>query len=114
MLDDYRMTHPTHTRRIMRALADRSWASPFTSPILFAPVNPNLPPPSPPPSTDIDTRLAPLALTPTEEALGTAIPKAPTRDVGARRLDGRRKPLAPPAVTLDDDVITCVTICLFR
>jgi hypothetical protein len=120
MLDDHRdvrMTHPTHTRRIMRALADRLWASPFTGPILFAPVNPNFPPPLPPPSTaidvDIDTRLAPLAPTPPEEARGTAIPEAPTRDVGARRLDGRRKPLAPAAVTLNDDGTACVAICLF-
>jgi hypothetical protein len=107
----------THTRRIMRALADRPWASPFTGPILLAPVNPNLPPPLPPPSTaidvDIDTRLAPLAPTPAEEARSTAIPEAPTRDVGARTLDGRRRPLAPAAVTLDDGT-TCVTVCLFR
>jgi hypothetical protein len=118
MLDDYRMTYPTHTRRIIRALVDRSWASPFTGPILFTLVNPNLPPPLLPPSTaidvDIDTRLAPLAPTPAEEARDTAIPEAPTRDVGARRLDGRRKPLVPAAVTLDNDGATCVAICLFR
>ena len=85
---------------------------------MFAPVNPNLPPPLPPPSTaidvDIDTRLAPLAPTPAEEARSIAIPEAPTRDVGARRLDGRRKPLALAAVTLDDDGTTCVAACLFR
>jgi hypothetical protein len=102
----------------MRALADRPWASHFTGPILFAPANPNLPPPLPPPSTaidvDIDTRLAPLAPTPAEEARSIAIPEAPTRDVGARRLDGRRKPLALAAVTLDDDGTTCVAACLFR
>jgi hypothetical protein len=102
----------------MRALADLPCASPFTGPILFTPVNPNLPPPFPPESTaidvDVDTRLAPLAPTPAEEARSTAIPEAPTRDVGARRLDGRRKPLTPAAVTLDDDGTACVAICLFR
>jgi hypothetical protein len=111
MLNDYRMTHPPHTRRIMRALAD---PSPFTGPILFAPVNPNLPPPSTAIGVDIDTRLAPLAPTAAEEARNIAIPEAPTRDVGARRLDGRRKPLAPAADTLDDDGTACVAICLFR
>lgn len=100
----------------MRALADRLWASPFTGPALFAPVDPNLPP-LPPLSTDvdIDTRLAPLVPTTTEEARCTAIPEAPARDVGARRLDGRRKPLAPATpVSLDDDGIACEAICLFR
>jgi hypothetical protein len=101
----------------MRELVDWPWASPFAGPILFTPVNPNLPPPLPPPSTaidvDIDIRLAPLAPTP-EEARGTAIPEAPARDVGARRLDGRRRPLVPAAVTLDDDGTVCVAICLFR
>lgn len=123
MLDDYCVTHPshtTHTRRIIRALADGPEPSPFTGPILSTPVDPRLPPPPPPPplpptavdvDIEIDTR---LVTTPAEEARGTAIPEAPTRDVGARRLDGRRKPLAPATVPLDDDGAACVTICLFR
>lgn len=115
MLDDYHMTQPTQTRRIMRELVDWPRASPFTGTILFALVNPNLPPPLPPPSTaidvDIDTRLAPLA--PTPEARSIAIPETPARDVGAR-IDGRRRPLVPAAATLDDDGTVCVAICLFR
>jgi hypothetical protein len=61
----------------------------------------------------MDTRLAPLEPT-AEEARSTAIPEAPTRDVGARRLDGRRKPLVPAAAALDEDGTACVAICLFH
>src|SRR5260370_11660816 len=102
----------------MRALTEGPGQPPFIAPLLFMPVDANLPPPPPPPPTaiDIDTRLVPVVPAPAEETRGAVIPllHARPRDVGARRLDGRRKPLAPAADALDDDGAACATICLFR
>jgi|SRR5713226_1572330 len=100
----------------MRALTEGPWPSPFIGPILFMPVDANLPPPPPPTAIDIDTRLVPVVPAPAEETRGAVIPllHARPRDVGARRLDGRRKPLAPAADALDEDGAACATICLFR
>jgi hypothetical protein len=100
----------------MRALTEGPWPSPFIGPILFMPVDANLPPspPLPPTAIDVDTPLVPVVPAPAEETRGAVIPEARPRDVGARRLDGRRKPVAPAADTLDDDGAACATICLLR
>ena len=98
----------THARRIIRAAADAP--SPFASPIR---ARPDEPPNRPPPPTAIDDLVAPPPPLPAAEARrGTAIPEAPTRDVGGRRPDGRK----PPSVTtvVLGRTCACIAIGLFR
>jgi hypothetical protein len=93
--------HTTHTRRIIRAVADVDDAlSPFPATLtaLVIPDDPNRP------LTVVERRVGP----PTVEARRKAGPAAPARAVGARRPDGRG-PEAPATPTFG----TWETICLF-
>jgi len=104
----------THARRIIRAAADAP--SPFASPIRATPDDEPPNRPVAPPPTAIDDLVAPPPPLPAAEARrGTAIPEAPTRDVGGRRPDGRKPPSAAAAATVVlGRTCVCIAIGLFR
>lgn len=83
----------THARRITRAALDAP--SPFTSPVLATPDEPN----RPVPPTAIDVLIAPPPEAATRRS--TAIPELLARDVGGRSPDEREAVPAAVAVPLD-------------
>lgn len=86
--------HPTtHARRIKRAALDAP--SPFTSPVLATPDEPDRPAP-PPTATDVLIAPPPAA----ETRRNTAIPELLARDVGGRSPDEREAVTATVAVPL--------------